>query len=523
MAMKKEEVTKRLADFYSGVDYSDLSKEVTDWAKWYILDHIGCILGGQQTPMGKILTELGRDLGGKDEATVLGSKEKTSAPMAAFINAKLGNALDYDDVLYNLWHIGVIPVASALAMGEKVGASGKEVILGVVSGYDTCARLGLATVPMNILPMVKIIPSAVRNILYSPPIARILSQLVPQLMKTDFGVDTLDRLAYSWGGYGFETIGTAVSAGSVLKLNNKAMRMAIGISGHNAQIPVTQKWSGNTPVKMTKYAEFDGIAFTGVMSALLAQRGYTGISNFLDGRSGFWTSYSYSQVHFEPITDKLGEKWYIMNAGIKPYPCCRWIHPPIDMVLSIMRENDLTPDDVKKIDLKLSLAAMMPAWMAPSKWADFEPKDWLNAGFSFSYNIACAAHGIRPGPLWAAPETLRKPEIVNFTKKISCGMQEESLKSMIEYEGFPGEICRRAPASVDMDTTKGKFSLTRTTNRGDNYGPETKLSGEELREKFRGNATGLLPDARINEVIDMVLRLEEIDDIRKLTELCLVE
>ena len=136
-------ITEKWADFIVNCVFDEIPAEVVHQTKLYILDSIGCALGGYAIEWGKKVAALGCDLGGKPEATVIGSGDRLHCAQAAYVNGKLGNILDMDETLYNNRHIGGVPFFPSLSAGERIGATGKDVILATLLAYDFAARSGV--------------------------------------------------------------------------------------------------------------------------------------------------------------------------------------------------------------------------------------------------------------------------------------------------------------------------------------------------------------------------------------------
>ncbi|MFC1860896.1 MmgE/PrpD family protein [Chloroflexota bacterium] len=141
--------TEILADYVAGTRYEDLPVEVVNRTKEIIADNIACGLGGRKTREGDILVDIMKDIGGKSEATVYGDTTKLSFTQAAQVNRVLCNMLDYDDtIIENMTgHLSTVLVPVALAIGEHVNASGKDIINALVPAYDVIFRLREAVNP----------------------------------------------------------------------------------------------------------------------------------------------------------------------------------------------------------------------------------------------------------------------------------------------------------------------------------------------------------------------------------------
>ena len=139
--------TRTLASYLSGLRFEDLPQEIVDKAKLAILDAVGNCIGGYPLALSRTFLDLAGSLGGgRPEATLVGDGGRVSAPAAAFGNAALTTMLDYCDYTRSesgrcaTW-LGAMAVPAALAAGELRGISGRELVAGVVAGYEGAARI----------------------------------------------------------------------------------------------------------------------------------------------------------------------------------------------------------------------------------------------------------------------------------------------------------------------------------------------------------------------------------------------
>jgi 2-methylcitrate dehydratase PrpD len=134
---------------FANTKYEDLSSEVVEATKKEILDLLGVALGGANQPGATHVCELMKEWGGKEESSIIGSKQKVPAPNAAQANATMAHALDFDDVHEAaVMHPGIASIPVVLAVGEAQGnLSGKEFITSTALGVDMMCRLALATTP----------------------------------------------------------------------------------------------------------------------------------------------------------------------------------------------------------------------------------------------------------------------------------------------------------------------------------------------------------------------------------------
>lgn len=476
-------MTERWAEFLTTVTFDDMPLEVVRQTKMFILDNIGCALGGFALDWGKKVVAVGQDLGGKPEATVVGSGDKLHCANAAYVNAKLANILDMDEVLYGTRHIGGVPVFPALNGGERVKATGKDVILATALAYDFGARCGLCGSTFQLDPEKGVIIS-------------------------DYGT-----MAYN-------TFAAAVAAARIFKLDKEQTINAFGSAAHFAVGAIEGKFAFTPPSNINKYADMGWFCLSGIVAALCAKNGYIEDHSALDGPRGLTKLLGAPKFDVDTFVADLGERWYIMDAGIKPYPTCRWFHTGIKLLEDIIKEHDLKPEDIYEIVANgHPMFAMLPTYLAADKWAESTGKELWLSQFSFTYALACTVYGIIPGPEWAKDKTLTNPEIVEMSRKITHGVHPDAMRRTATWDGHPGRIFTQPPTSVEVKSKKGTFAAESCEFPGDSWNPKTKLDDKEIVAKFINNACDLLAETQINDIIKALDRLDEIKNITELTRL----
>ena len=483
---KQSEVsyTQRLADFAVETNFEHLPGEVVHQTKRIILDTIGCGIAGYSLDRGKIVAELVMDLGGKPEASVFVSGDKVACANAAFANADLANAIDGDETFLNFAHFANTIVANALALGERVGATGKDLITAVALGFDVTARIGLS------IPALKVIGK--------PPNERI-----------------------QWGpvfGYGFVTPGGAVAAGKILGLDKGKMADAIGLAGANAVCPSINKFLTEPALPMHKYAGYGFIAYTGVIAALLAEKGYTGDRTILDGDLGFWRFSGGLEVNWDLLVGELGKKWWILEDAIKLYPSCRLTHGCLDLFYKIKEEQKLKPEEIESVTTKLHSVAMGDKPIAEPSLTP-QPND-LTLQFNMPYLISLAALGINPGPGWYSPERLTDPRLRELMKKVKVvEIESESISDLIKViRDEPTKRFRKAPCSITVAARGTRFDARTDYIRGDPWQAETRISDAQLKEKFRSFCYTIIRSAKIEKAIESIYELEKVDNAAELAK-----
>jgi 2-methylcitrate dehydratase PrpD len=249
------------------------------------------------------------------------------------------------------------------------------------------------------------------------------------------------------------------------------------------------------------------------VSCLLAKYGYKTIPTLFDGDDGYWTAMGSGKPDYDALTHQLGEKWWITESAIKPYPSCRFNHNPIEMYKKIVEEHNIQPEEIVSITLKT-----IPR-IADKKlqWAETEPRDAYGAAFSIPHCIAMAAYNVRIGPEWQTSENIRDPKIKKFRKKVKLTPDPKAHEKMIEQkeEGFPREI----PVRMEIALKDKVYREERLVSKGDPWTSETELTDVQLEEKFSMNASNVFDDSRIRAIIELIGQLEKMENIHELIKL----
>src|SRR4051794_13821231 len=302
--------TATLAAYVADLKFADIPPEVLERAKVLTLDFLGSAIRARRdaestASLIKMLEALALD--GPGIATVFGDGRSWTPAVAALLNAAPGLPLDVDDPLaVSPRHPGARVVPAAFAVGEMVGASGRDVLTAIVAGYEVCCRLGNALDPTS---------------------------------------------HYARGFHPTATAGTfgaAAAAGKLLGLSAAQIVAAFGVSGSQAagslQFLVNGAWN--------KRYQVGAAAMNGVIAATLARNGFVGATQSVEGVHGLLVGYS-DNAHPEKATAGLGEIYETMKIGVKPYPSCRYTHAALDALIAMRREHNLTPDQVRRVEIGL--------------------------------------------------------------------------------------------------------------------------------------------------------------------------
>ncbi len=282
------EVTGLISDFVQHTAFDDIPSVVVHEMKRLVLDSLGCAIVGHVSERGKIASKLARNLGGPEESTILGTKQKVATTNAAFANGELMNALDFDALSIKGRHDVPIIMPVLFALAEKTDCTGKDLVA-------ACA------VSMEV------------------------SQRIKSVIKGIHAVDAsgTKMLWPKVTGYSSAVLGGVCGGSKLLGLSDEKIEEAIGIGGYICPPSTFRKFLDTSPVKMIKYGSSGWGAKAGVEAVLLAEMGYTGDTELFETDYGFWrfTCSEKGKGEIEEAFSSLGEEWFCDKIQYKQYPC----------------------------------------------------------------------------------------------------------------------------------------------------------------------------------------------------------
>jgi 2-methylcitrate dehydratase len=245
---------------------------------------------------------------------------------------------------------------------------------------------------------------------------------------------------------------------------------------------------------------------SGVLAALLAEKGYTGPEHVVDGKEGLVHCLG-PKWKLDVLTDGLGESWRITQCGMKAFPTEALTHAPISAVLDLVKEHHLTADRVSKVRIR-SLARAADILADSSK---YDPRSKETADHSLPYVIAAALVDRQVTPLQFTPEKIMDPNIRAQLNKIEV-VADPAIEKV-----FPA----LQRVVVNLWTTDGReFRKELDYPKGD---PRNPLSDHEVEEKFEALAEPVLPHAAQEHVKDAVWKLEKLTSVSELMEMLVAE
>ena len=303
------DLTGQLARYMVEARDRTLPPNVALEGKHHILDTLGAMVSGSRLKPGEMAIAYVRAQGGVPESSVIGTNIKTSAVNAALANGMCGHADETDDVeLVTKTHPGCSSVAAALAMAEREGRSGMDLLRAVVLGYDVCCRFLMALGP----------------------------DLVRGTHRSAEGV-----------GSTFSAVGAAAS---LARLDETGMRYALSYAAQ--QVSGLWSWTSDNE-HVEKAFDFSGMgARNGVTAATMVQAGFTGVHDVFDCEHNVLEALS-TQPHPAEMVAGLGSRFWIAETSIKTYSVGYPIQSALDAFLTLRRENSLRVENVERIVVRL--------------------------------------------------------------------------------------------------------------------------------------------------------------------------
>jgi 2-methylcitrate dehydratase len=441
-------ISQQIAEFAIGLTYEMLPDEVVHEVKRYLYDSLGCAYGGYHTDDVRILREIYTGMGGAKEATLIGFGDRMPAVNATLVNSLMVRALDFNDIYWKedpSHPSDLIP--AALAVGELVDASMRDVIVAIVLAYEFEMRL--------------------------------CEFAVPGIRERKWHHATLTQFV------------SPIVSGKLLGLNADQMVNAIGINGsHNHTIGCPTAGS----LTMMKNTVDPMATQTGVFAALMAERGYSGTTAVFEGKEGFMDCFG-EGWNREKLTGGLGESFRILDCSMKAFPTEALTHTHISATLKAVEEGNIGLDQIEEVTVT-TIARACDILFDPHK---YRPETRETADHSLPYCIAAALVDRRITTDSFSEEKMKDPRIWEVIDKIK-GEASEEFEAM-----FPA----KQPSRVRITTTGGEtFEAYLEYPKGD---PREPMTEADLDAKFGALAAPLLDEERQASVKQLVFNCDDTD------------
>ncbi len=429
--------TAVLSSFASRTRIGDISAAAVAATKRHILDCAGVALAATAEPAGRIVLDVTREQGGAPQARVLGSTLRTGTVSAAWANGALAHLLDFDDTGFSHPTACILP--AALAMAERTGVTGGDLVAAVCVGLEVFERLSLSG-----------------------------RQHEPELRRRGFHPTSL---------YGCSA--AAAAAGNLVGLNAGQMGVAIGLAAANAG-GLTQHFG-----TWGKGIHAGNAARAGVTSVLLAAKDYVADPAGIEGEYGFFSAFhGPGNYTLGKVEVGLGQHWAIVDPGltVKRYPCCGGNLRALDAAQALLVENDIRIDDVARLEVDVH-----PDLLCIVRF--HKPTDGFRGKFSLDYVLAAMLLDGRVDLNSFTDDYCNAPRMRQALEKVQVNAHPE----------WPADDTSRRRSPVTIRMRDGR-SFTRTVDkvRGSPGNPMTR---DELLDKYRGCASRVFTGDRLERSI----------------------
>ncbi len=416
-------VTGFLSSLVLDIDLDVVPFNVVQNARRSFVDTLACALIGSLEETGCIMSAYGQENAGPDVSTVLGRRGyRTSPTDAALINGTLAHALDYDDTYstiryasvgkegksepkgMSVGHMGSCLFPAVLAVGEKVDASGREILAAYVGGFEVACRLGNA----------------------------------------------MGFLHYAKGYHSTSTLGAMAAAAASAKLlsaSPEEMRATFGIAA--SQVGGLRGNFGT----MTKPLQAGNGAKAGVFAALLAKKGFTAAEDIIGTELGFLDVLSLGGGNgVEAVmTEPEGGYYLLKGNSLKFLPCANALQSSLETMIELVIQHDLKPADV----VSVRQTVLMPRYPVRTEdGVNYDmPQTGLEGKFILPFGLAAALADRKISLSTFTDENIKRSELRDLFEKT-----EITHNPLASHEMLSVCLNDGRELSVEIGPSKGHWS-----------------------------------------------------------------
>ncbi len=456
------EPLNKFLELSNSIAFSDLDQKTVTATKEVLLDFFGALIGGTGTRAAKLTAEIATKWGGPGQASIFSNGIKVPIHAAVMSNCTAGRALDYDDVHEQAHlHATVAVVPPALALSESSSINGKEFIVSIVLGFEILARMGLS--------------------------------LKEGPGKTGFSTT-----------YQGASLAAAYTGARLLNLDINTAGNAIGIAYSQA--------AGNQQVIREgvdmMFIQQGLSGMSGMIALEMAQAGITGPREVFCGYYGYFPIFHPDRYNIESFTNDLGQNWAISSTSIKPFPCCKLNHTALQACLNLRTNNNIDPNNIRLVRVGINKEDFN--MICEPLDLKRNPKSTVDAVFSIPYVLSC---GLLEG----------KVTLNDFTADAITRENVIQLASIIEPvrdEDLPKSTPKGIPAWVEITLVDGtKHHLYQESVPGS---PTMPIDNNDRLSKFFDciSFSNHSKDKAV-ELLNLLDKLEQIEDVSSLIELCI--
>lgn len=374
----RDTVARRLARWVVDLRYDDLTPDVVHQAKRCMLDTLGVQVRGATLPWVQPVYRYFRTAGGTNEATVTYHGDRLSVAYAAYLNSTFSYSCELQHHgSFGSAHTGVIVVPVVQALGEQLGANGRDIVTAMVAGYEVQGRLGAA-----------LFQAAAKRHFHPQGVLGVFS--------------------------------AAAAAGRLLGLDVEQLTHAFAIAGSHASTILEYDQAGGEVKRI-----HGAIALrSGIQAALLAKEGLTGPVSVFEGRRGIFASFGGGEASAELPFEEFGRPYCIMGCRFRVYPTIGSTHAALDIVGDLMRTHAFEHRDIESVRVGMSEFALHHVT------AVTRPHDVMSAQASLGFSLGLLlAKGSNDLELYIDSSNWRDPDVLAITDKLQPYVIDDAARA----------------------------------------------------------------------------------------------
>ena len=456
----KRSATAELAEFASSFDLADIDDFTLAKVRIHLFDTIGACIAGASQQVTIASEKTMAELASEGNIPVPGQKGRYDLLTAAFLAGTAGHGLELDDGYRPAGaHPGVAIVPAILAAGYRYKISGRAFVSAMVVGYEVMGRVAAAMHPLQR-----------KRGFHNTPISGV--------------------------------IGAAAAVSSIKKHQAVTIRNAFGLAASMASGINTHRSGGDAKRMHPGLA-----AHNGIMASNLAENGFSGLETALEDRYGFFATFAGTDVdakEWDKIDilsqgGRVNSDYVIGDCYIKPHACCRHLHPMLDGLIDILVKEDLAPENIHSIEVGIYEVGVVHGSIG---WDTF-----TTAQMSIPFAAATAMHYRSVQLEHFTPEARQNNSVIEDCVKVHTYLDKR----------LDAAYPQKRPTNVEVKTVDGRsFSKQVDEPLGSARNP---VPDSARFRQYKGLVAPVLGENRAEELLENLLRIEEIDDLSGIVEL----
>ena len=442
-----EPLLDALGTFAAGIRLESVPEEVRRQATLNILDTLACMASGAKLEESQRLLRAETSRGGPAEASVVGSPLRLPVEAAARVNAYMGDVFELNDLIGG--HASIATVTPALALGEREGATGAQLLEAVIAGVEVVCRVHGGFYPH----------------------------------QKPFTETAMVQVTVA------NAIGAAAAAARLMRLDAAQTREALAIGGALASWgPAELVFGEGNSLKPILFGGWPGSV--GLTAAHYAREGITGSSELLESPIGYYATVARDHDR-EVVLDF--ERWRLAAPRRKLHACCGYTHAAIDTVASLRRDGAL--ENVHRIRVHV------PGYIIPAVVKSGRPPTSPNeARFNLEY---CLAHASLDS------DVILPAHSMDYAKHLDRADLNEAMERVVAVENPAYDHYRFCTVELIDEAGQVTRRVDNDAPRGSEWNPMTDA---DVCDKFRQLASSVMAASAMDAYVERVLNLEASPD-----------